>query len=317
MLLRCSSLVLSVIAYILEFSHRREEILQKYLPKCRQLFHRFLLSEDPSLYPHTFYLAHLYKNLLSILSRADIIDREDARGTLKVNILYFVYIKTLDEGMYLLARYSSQKSGQSGQSGAQSGGNVANQCLREIIKEEDLYVMIVKIFEGYSYNPRTLKTLYIFLCNLATEESFLDKLGKLKIFHYSLIHAHNNWRQHELVNYIFRFLKYILRNGQLTEMFFNACLELLNSMELNLPSLAAKIGQDLKNNQKEASNGAVVEILSVLGLGCRNNRKFEVALTQEKDFCQYVKELAEEKDLSEDMVDVLAGLPLEDILLSS
>jgi len=296
LLLRCASLVLSIIGSILEFSHRRAELLDKYQLKCKKLFDRFLKTEDAKLEKHYFYLSHLYRSLLTIMARATVIELSAAQGALKVGILYFVYAKTLNEALLLLARFAGQ-----------SGG-------AELITEEDLYLLIIKVFEGYSYSPHTLRNLYVALCNFATNDPFVDRIGKMKVFHYGLIHAQNNWKNPELLVLIFRFIKYVLRNGQMNELFYEACIELLSSMDFSLPQLAVRVGKELR----EKSSPALVEILTVLGLACRNNRKFEVSITADKEFVTLIRDLTNEQEQgpSDDMIDAIASLPIEDILIS-
>lgn len=279
---------------MLEFSHRREHLIDTYLPKCRKLVNRFLKTGDAKLEKHYFYLAMLFKGCLTVCSRSSTIETIDAQASVRVASLYFVYAKTLSEALLSVARYTGQ-----------SGGF-------DLLGDEDLYVLVIKVFEGYSYNPYILRNLYIALSNLSTNEAFLQRLAKMKVFHYALIHGNAHTTNIELLLVIFRFVKNLLRNGQMIELFYEACSELQSSMDLTISQLIVRVASE--SGQKYPPS--LVELLTLAGMGCRNNRKFEVGLLSDKSFVGMIAQIANDhgSDLSEDLVNALASLPIEDII---
>lgn len=265
-----------------------------YLPKSRKLMNRFLKSAESKYEKHYSYLAMLLKGVLSVYSRSPTIESSDALSSVKAASLYFIYAKTLSEALLVIARYTGQ-----------SGGF-------DLLGDEELYVLVIKVFEGYSYNPYILRNLYIALSNLSTNEAFLQRLAKMKIFHYSLIHSNSHTNNEELMLVIFRFVKNLLRNGQMLELFYEGCSELQSSMDLTVSQLIVKVAAE--SNQKYPPS--LVELFNLAGIGCKHNRKFEVSLLSDKAFVSLISQIANEhdSDLSEDLVNALATLPIEDII---
>lgn len=73
-------------------------------------------------------------------------------------MLYFVYNKTLMSGLSVLLKYSAQSS-------------------KDLAAEDGLFILILKVLEGYSYNLKTLQVIYAVMCNLSINPVFLDKAG--------------------------------------------------------------------------------------------------------------------------------------------
>lgn len=95
------------------------------------------------------------------------------------------------------------------------------------------------------------------------------------------------------------------------ELFFKGYLELIESMDFNLVALIMNI---YRENPKEKD--ILIEMLSVLAILLRNNRKFENGVVNTQEFVIFINMLASEQNsqISDDLVEVLAHFPLEDIL---
>jgi hypothetical protein len=178
---------------------------------------------------------------------------------------------------------------------------------------EAVYHLALKIFEGYSYSKDILLNLYILLCNLATQEAFLEKISKVKVYNYALIHLLNNWRSAELSAIIFRFLKYTLRTGLMVEQFLEGYAELVEQTDLNLVAMVIQV-----RNEHPQNNVLLVEMLTVLSIAARNNRKFESGLINDQQFIVFIRKLAAEDlgELTEEFIDILSNMPIEDFLFN-
>ena len=95
------------------------------------------------------------------------------------------------------------------------------------------------------------------------------------------------------------------------ELFFKCYLELIESIDFNIVTLIIKISQEHPNEKT-----VLIEMLSVLAILLRNNRRFESGVIKNKEFIIFVNTLASEQNsqISDDLVEVLAHFPLEDIL---
>lgn len=84
-------------------------------------------------------------------------------------MLYFVYSKTLNSGLAVLLKYSAQSP-------------------KDLANEDDMFILTLKILEGYSYSRKTLQSMYAIMCNLSINPVFLDKASQINVFKYCLLH---------------------------------------------------------------------------------------------------------------------------------
>jgi len=96
------------------------------------------------------------------------------------------------------------------------------------------------------------------------------------------------------------------------ELFFKCYLELIEALDFNIVSIILKIYQETPDNDT-----ILIEMLSVLAILVRNNRKFEHGVCNNQEFVSFLNLLVDEsnKQLSDEMVEVLAHFPLEDLII--
>jgi len=159
----------------------------------KKIFSHFCKIDD-KLETHYQYLACLYRHLMRAIAHKETIGDEEAHNALKVGMLYFVYSKTLNSTLSVLIKYSAQAP-------------------LELVSEDDMFILSLKILEGYAYSKKTLHALYAVLCNLSIQPSFLEKASQINLYKYCLLHLQKHWKVTNTVLLIFRLLKYTLRNG--------------------------------------------------------------------------------------------------------
>lgn len=103
---KCTSLILSIIASILQYSHSRFELLEKYGSRCRKII-AVTSQTEGQLEKFYFFLADLYRNILRILFQDAAVDLQDAMNALRICSMYFVYSETLNQGLIVLAKFAS------------------------------------------------------------------------------------------------------------------------------------------------------------------------------------------------------------------
>jgi hypothetical protein len=133
------------------------------------------------------------------------------------------------------------------------------------------------------------------------------------VYNYALIHLLNNWRSAELSGIVFRFLKYTLRTGLMVEQFWEGYTEMVEQTDFNLVAVVIQV-----RNEHPKDQVLLVEMLTVLSVVARNNRKFEAALVNDQEFVVFVRRLAGEDlgELTEEFIDILANMPIEDFLFN-
>lgn len=133
------------------------------------------------------------------------------------------------------------------------------------------------------------------------------------MYNYALIHLLNNWRSAELSGIVFRFLKYTLRTGLMVEQFWEGYTEMVEQTDFNLVAVVIQV-----RNEHPKDQVLLVEMLTVLSVVARNNRKFEAALVNDQEFVVFVRRLAGEDlgELTEEFIDILANMPIEDFLFN-
>lgn len=96
------------------------------------------------------------------------------------------------------------------------------------------------------------------------------------------------------------------------ELFFKSYVELINSMDFVLIDFILK-----SHGQNQEDLELLVEMLSVLAILMRNNVKFEASIKNNKSFIGFVRGITGENNqrMSDELVEVLAHFPLEDLLL--
>lgn len=97
----------------------------------------------------------------------------------------------------------------------------------------------------------------------------------------------------------------------MVELFFRNYLELAENLDLNIVVLVIQIFREFPEETQ-----LLVEMLSVLAILTRNNRRFEQSLVSNKEFKAFVNMIASEQSgqISDELLDVMAHLPLEDLL---
>lgn len=299
-LLRCTSSSLGTLSSLLEYSHEVHQIVTQLEDDFQKILQKFCKIDD-ELEKHYPFLACLYRHLLNSIALKETISDSEAQNSLKISMLYFVYSKTLVSGLNVLIKFSAQSP-------------------KELTNEDDMFILILKVLEGYSYSKKTLESIYSVMCNLSINPQFLEKAAQVNLFKYCLLHLQRHWKSIPTSILIFRLLKYTLRNGKIlnlislglmVELFFKSYLELIESIDFNIVSLIMNVYRE-HPNEKEI----LIEMLSVLAILLRNNRKFEHGVVNNKEFIIFVNMLASEQNsqISDDLVEVLAHFPLEDIL---
>lgn len=97
------------------------------------------------------------------------------------------------------------------------------------------------------------------------------------------------------------------------ELFFRFYLELTSEIQdFNLLHIILKLHTENPQNEP-----LLLEMLSVLAVLLRNNKRFEQGLIANPDFIRFILSLTDEhqNQLSDEMVEVLAHYPLEDIFV--
>jgi hypothetical protein len=104
--LKCTSLILAIVASILQYSHSRFELLERYGRRCRKIV--AVTSEtEGQLEKFYFFLADLYRNILRIVYQDAAIDLQDALNALRICSMYLVYSETLNQGLLVVAKFAS------------------------------------------------------------------------------------------------------------------------------------------------------------------------------------------------------------------
>lgn len=194
MLLRCTSSSLGTLSSLLEYSHEVHQIVTQLEEDFQKILQKFCKIDD-QLEKHYPFLACLYRHLLNSIALKETIGDAEAQNALKISMLYFVYSKTLISGLNVLIKYSGQSP-------------------KELTSDDDMFILMLKVLEGYSYSKKTLEAIYSIMCNLSVNPGFLEKAAQINMFKYCLLHLQRHWKSVGVSILIFRLLKYTLRNGK-------------------------------------------------------------------------------------------------------
>ena len=97
----------------------------------------------------------------------------------------------------------------------------------------------------------------------------------------------------------------------MVELFFRNYLELAENMDFNIVALVIQIFREFPDE-----SNLLIEMLSVLAVLARNNRRFEQSLVANQGFKSFINAITSEQStqISDELLDVMAHLPLEDLL---
>lgn len=141
-------------------------------------------------------LSCYFRNYFRVVSLSEVINQQQASSALRISLLYFCFSKTLHAGLGVLVKYSTQVEGE------------------ELVKDEDLFILSLKVLEGYSYSSKMLISLYSLLCNLSIQPLFLERAAQIDLFKHALIHVQTHWRSTSTMKLVMRLFKYTLRSGK-------------------------------------------------------------------------------------------------------
>lgn len=120
-------------------------------------------------------------------------------------MFFFIHFKTLKTGLAVMVKFSAQSNPKISKKIGESS---------ELAKEEDLYILIMKIMEGYAYNRGILTNIYKLMCNLGWQGMFVDKVTNIEVYKYSMIHFQTHYRQEYPTKLILEFLKLALKSSK-------------------------------------------------------------------------------------------------------
>ena len=210
-------------------------------------------------------------------------------------MFFFVHFKTQKAGLALLVKFSCQREAS------------------ELSKEEDLYILIMKIMEGYAYNLNILTNIYKLMCNLGFTGLFVDKVTNIEIYKYSMIHFQTHLKNEYPTKLILEFLKVALKSSCCVELFFESLNELEKAVEYDFLNILLRSFKERENDEQQKIQG-----IGLVAILIKNNRKFENESVNHKEFVNFVKKMADDSNgmkLSDELIDVVAELPLEEILI--
>ena len=141
---------------------------------------------------------------------------------------------------------------------------------------------------------------------------FVDKVTNIEVYKYSMIHFQTHYRFEYPTKLILEFLKLALKSSCCIELFFESLNELEKAVDYDLLNILLRAFKE-----RDADTDLKIEGIGLVSILIKNNRKFENESVNHKEFVTFVRKLADDNEtqLSDELMDILAELPLEEILI--